>query len=146
MAPKRSQKITIIFFTFVTGVKHTSWCLLRPSYMSLLPRLGVVWAVIKKQCNYLMISQSNNLPLRLLQSNFFHCLVQSVECRVQCLEFRVQSVECRVQSVECRVYCRVQSVECRLQGVECRVQSEECTVYSVQCTVYSVQCAMCSIG
>ena len=33
IAPKRSQKITIIFFIFVTGVKHTSWCLLRPWYM-----------------------------------------------------------------------------------------------------------------
>ena len=32
IAPKRSQKITIIFFTFVTGVKHTSCCLLRPWY------------------------------------------------------------------------------------------------------------------
>ena len=35
MAPKRSQKITINFFTFVTGVKHTSWCLLRPSYINM---------------------------------------------------------------------------------------------------------------
>ena len=31
IAPISSQKITIIFCsTFVTGVKHTSWCLLRP--------------------------------------------------------------------------------------------------------------------
>ena len=29
---KKVEKITIIFFTFVTGVKHTSWCLLRPWY------------------------------------------------------------------------------------------------------------------
>ena len=27
---KKVQKITIIFFTSVTGVKHTSWCFLRP--------------------------------------------------------------------------------------------------------------------
>ena len=32
IAPRRSQKITIIFFTSVTGVKHTYWCLLRPWY------------------------------------------------------------------------------------------------------------------
>ena len=32
IAPKRSQKTTIIFFTFVTGVELTSWCLLRPWY------------------------------------------------------------------------------------------------------------------
>ena len=30
IAPRRSKKISIIFFTFVTGVKHASWCLLRP--------------------------------------------------------------------------------------------------------------------
>ena len=30
IAPIRSQKTTIIFFTFVTGVELTSWCLLRP--------------------------------------------------------------------------------------------------------------------
>ena len=30
IAPRRSKKITIIFFNFVTGVKQTSWCLLRP--------------------------------------------------------------------------------------------------------------------
>ena len=30
IAPRRSQKISIIFFTFVTGMKHTSWSLLRP--------------------------------------------------------------------------------------------------------------------
>ena len=30
IAPRRSQKIRIIVFTFVTGVKQTSWCLLRP--------------------------------------------------------------------------------------------------------------------
>ena len=30
IAPGRSQKIIIIVFTFVTEVKHTSWCLLRP--------------------------------------------------------------------------------------------------------------------
>ena len=29
IAPRRSQKTTIIFFTFVTVVKLTSWCLLR---------------------------------------------------------------------------------------------------------------------
>ena len=30
IALKRSQKTTINFGIFVTGVKHTSWCLLRP--------------------------------------------------------------------------------------------------------------------
>ena len=35
IAPKRSQKITINFSTFVTGVKHISWCLLRPWYIGL---------------------------------------------------------------------------------------------------------------
>ena len=33
IAPKTSQKSTIIFFTFVTGVELTSWCLLRLWYM-----------------------------------------------------------------------------------------------------------------
>ena len=33
IAPKRFQKITIIFSTFVTGVQHTSWCLFRPWFM-----------------------------------------------------------------------------------------------------------------
>ena len=30
IGPKRLQKITINFSTFVKGVKHNSWCLLRP--------------------------------------------------------------------------------------------------------------------
>ena len=32
IAPTRSQKTTMYFGTFVTGVKPTSWCLLRPWY------------------------------------------------------------------------------------------------------------------
>ena len=30
IAPRRSKNMTIIFFTFVTGMKYTFWCLLRP--------------------------------------------------------------------------------------------------------------------
>ena len=33
MAPRRSQKTTINFVTFVTGVEPTSWCLLRPWFI-----------------------------------------------------------------------------------------------------------------
>ena len=46
IAPRRSQKITMIFFTFVTGVKHTSWCLLRPwskKEKGLLFTIKIIW-------------------------------------------------------------------------------------------------------
>ena len=49
MAPRRFHNIRIICFTFVTGVKHTSWCLLRPWYKDLQVLLEIIIIINMKK-------------------------------------------------------------------------------------------------
>ena len=91
MAPKRSQKITINFSTFVTGVKHTSWCLLRPSstalqctvlYCSVLYGIAVyctAWHYTVLHCSvlYCKVRQCHELYSNVtVQYSTLHCTVQ----------------------------------------------------------------------
>ena len=72
IATRRSEKTTIIFFTFVTGVKHTSWCLIRPWYKYSL-RLSPASLVLYK---WICINSKVRMTKQVIHGNenFLKCL------------------------------------------------------------------------